>query len=1289
MEYLRLTYLPFRKIVLSSQLKSTLQPLFTNSYLMSEWAVEFEIWRKTDDQPLLEKLKNWVDQCTLKETAAQSSFENTFFAELWGYVHSGTQAKGLGFTLWPQYPIQKAGQGGGTGQADLSMGWFKHPKLPDTPQVLCEFKDIRSGLDAPQNRKGNTRSPVQQCADYLKYARDEHDPLGNEKLTPTWGIVSDMHEIRLYWRTRMHDQCQRFVISELLQSGKQAQQARFIFSRIFHSDWLLDKGNGAPLLKLLSGQRLREKSLEKTFYFEYRAYREHLFNSLLAANPAYQTKPRDLVKLTQKLLDRFLFILFCEDMGAHLHYPVNLLRELLIDTCKSNFFEADSSLLWSVHIKRLFECMRDGKAFSGHRINRFNGGLFAENDDIDKLVVPDGVFCQQGQSQNLSGHPLTLLYFSANYNFGIEEGGDRAIGLYTLGRIFEQSITDLEILEAEAANAPSLMKLGKRKTDGVYYTPEWVTAYIVEETLGLRIKELRGQLPPRPETEQVEADHTKTGKFKNKGCPSACYFKAFDTYEQKLGELKILDPACGSGAFLIQALKRLVSEYEWIATERSYVSYTFKQTVLFDMARTYREILAKNLYGVDVNAESVEITKLALWLHTAMPGKPLSTLDNHIVCGNSLVDHDIEQTIGPISDEQRKRINPFNYRSVFSQVFDTGGFDVIIGNPPYIKLQNMRQIQQEATEYWSAAKAADGTPKFHSAQTGNYDIYVLFIEQGVKLLTTQGRMGYIAPSVWAVNEYGEGLRGYLASTGNFDRWVDFNDFQIFDEAITYTALQFFSGKATDGIRAFFAPRGNEDISSLDWNEISPLPHSSLPQGTAWEFMPEADRLLIEKLRGRCKTLEQSSQNIMVGIQTSADSIYHLQRISPGKYRSFADKLNPIEVEIEDALMRPLVSGPEAKRYQSPRTDTWLLFPYDLSGEKPALRSAESMQLLFPKGWSYLCLHEKILRGRENGKMDRDSWFGYVYPKNLDKQECEKLIVAQTVPSMRVCFDHASEFYLNNVRVNGILPKGGNGWFLLGILNSPVADYVFRRTAKVKEGGFFEANKQFIAPIPIPDASPRQEQQVGQMATQIQGLHTAYRDKLIVMSQRIGASQLSTSPKSHDWLFGDTVKSDFIREHAKEKYPELKGAALTRWVNAEQELVLAGKLEALSCRLRPGVQLTIEQEKGCVRLKADGIPALEAFLLEKEGETNNWIAAQWRHVIRTTSITPSLTARKLLDALLNLKACSIDALRNQIIALDGELSELASQIAIKESEINALIYSLYELSPEDILHIETN
>lgn len=1266
-----------------------LQPLFTNSYLMSEWAVEFEIWRKTDDQPLLEKLQNWVDQRTLKETAAQSSLENTFFSDLWGYVHPGKQAKGLGFTLQPQYPIQKAGQGGGTGQADLAMGWFNHPKLPHTPQVLCELKDIRSGLDTPQNREVNTRSPVQQCADYLKYARDQHDPLGNEKITPTWGIVSDMHEFRLYWRVRMHDQCQRFVISELLQRGEQAQQARFIFSRIFHSDWLLDKGNGAPLLKLLSGQRLREKSLEKTFYFEYRAYREHLFNSLLAANPAYQTKPRDLVKLTQKLLDRFLFILFCEDMGAHLHYPVNLLRELLIDTCKSDFFEADSSLLWSVHIKRLFECMRDGKAFSGHRINRFNGGLFAENDDIDKLVVPDGIFCQQGQSQNLSGHPLTLLYFSANYNFGIEEGGDRAIGLYTLGRIFEQSITDLEILEAEAANAPSLMKLGKRKTDGVYYTPEWVTAYIVEETLGLRIKELRGQLPPRPETKQVEADHTKTGKFKNKGCPSACYFKAFDTYEQKLGELKILDPACGSGAFLIQALKRLVSEYEWIATERSYVSYTFKQTVLFDMARTYREILANNLYGVDVNAESVEITKLALWLHTAMPGKPLSTLDNHIVCGNSLVDHDIEQTIGPISDEQRKRINPFNYQSAFSQVFDAGGFDVIVGNPPYIKLQNMRQIQQEATKYWATVKGADGTPKFRSAQTGNYDIYLLFIEQSLRLLKPSGLMGIIAQYAWVVTEYGEGLRELLSKTKQLDRWVDFRGFQIFDEATTFTALQFFCGRPTKGVRVHFAPSGNEDLVSLDWENQSTRTYSSLPESGVWEFMPEADRLLIEKLRGRCKTLAQSSQNIMVGIQTSADSIYHLQRISPGKYRSFADKLNPIEIEIEDALMRPLVSGPEAKRYRSPRTDTWLLFPYDLSGEKPALRSVESMQQLFPKGWAYLKQHETLLRNREKGSFNNDSWYQFGRNQNIDKQDLAKLIVAQTVPSMRVCFDHASEFYLNNVRVNGILPKGGNGWFLLGTLNSPVVDFVFRRIAKVIEVNKFEANKQFIAPLPIPHATTKQEATISELAMQLQILHTAHRDKLISISQRLGASQLSTNTKSYDWLFGDTVKPEFIRAGAKKKFPELNGAPLKRWVNIEQESVLTGKLEALSSRLRPSVQLTIEQEKGCVRLKADGIPALEAFLLEKEGETNDWVAAQWRHVIRTTSITPSLTARKLLDALLNLKTCSIDALCNQIIALDGELSELASQIAIKESEMNALIYSLYELSPEDILHIESN
>lgn len=1258
------------------------QALFADSYLMAVWAHDFERWRQHDDALLVRRLQNWLDQTNRKETAAQSSFEQTFFVELWGYSQAGTMDRASGYTLRTQYPIKGAGERGGTGQADLAIGWFDDPQLPAIPQVLCEFKDIRSSLDAPQNR-ANSRSPVEQCADYLKFARDQHDPHGNQKITPTWGILTDMREFRLYWRARMPGQFQRFVITDLLAPGSKAQQQRFLFARMLHRDWLLDRGNGSPLLQLLSGQRVQEKALEKQFYFEYRAYREHLYKVLLAHNPAYASRPRELVRLTQKLLDRFIFILFCEDMGAHLDYPVNLLRELLIEACGGQFFDPDDNDLWTGKVKRLFACMRDGQPFAGKHINRFNGGLFAENDDLDGLSVPNAVFCLPGQGQTLTGHPLTLLYFSASYNFGLDGDGDRAIGLYTLGRIFEQSITDLEILEAQAANAPSLMKLGKRKTDGVYYTPEWVTAYIVEETLGLRLRELRASLPSSPSAEQIDADHTKTGKFRNKDTLSAHYFSALSAYGDQLRQVRVLDPACGSGAFLIQALTRLVAEHEWLETEKSRVSYAHKQSGLFDLARAYREVLSHNLYGVDVNAESVEITKLALWLHTAVPGKPLSALDSHIVCGNSLVDSSIEQFLGDLTEEQRARINPFDYASAFADVCAAGGFDVVIGNPPYIKLQNMRQVQPEATDYWANARQPDGQPRFRSAQTGNYDIYVLFIEQGLRLLKPTGHLGYIAPSVWAVNEYGEGLRELLAETRQLDRWVDFKDHQIFDEAITYSALQFFTGCPQVNVRLHPAPAGSEDVLGLDWAAVSSVPYEELKPAQAWEFIAENDRMLIEKLRTNCTTLEATCNGIMVGIQTSADSIFHLERLAPGRYRSFADKHHPVEVVIEDALMRPLVSGPEAKRYQSPATQTWLLFPYRLEGDTPKLFTEQEMQEQFPCGWKYLQTHEAALRGRESGKMDKPSWYGYVYPKNLNKQEMPKLIVGQTVPNMRVCFDEQGDCYLNNVRVNGILPKEQNGWFLLGILNGPVADFVFRRTAKTKEGGYFEANKQFIAPLPIPPATPEEQSQVAEAARHLQSLHTELRDKKAQLTTCLAAPQLGNDAKTYAWLFGASVDPEKIAASIAKTMPDLRGAKLKREAKVQAEQALTAQLAGLASRLRPGA-LTLEQQPGQIHLQADGIRMLTAYV---DASESDFIAAQWRHVLRTTNITPGLSARKLLDALLALKACDLEPLRKQMLSLDSDLQSLERDIADAERNLNGLIYRLYDLSAVEIQQVE--
>lgn len=1289
---------------------TTPTPLFSHAFLMSCWSADYAAYCTGDaDTQLLASLKNWAEKDFQKETGAEGGFLDVFFVELWGYARSGKQEKAAGYTLAQQFAIEKAGQNGGVGKADAAMGWFGASTLPDTPQILCEFKDIRSALDAKQNRKGNDRSPVQQCADYLHFAKRQFTPYGTEKIQPIWGIVSDMNEFRLYWNARMPHQYERFVIKRkslaetgvvLLDSGEKARQQRFLFSRLFHADWLLNRGNEPPLLGLLSMQRIQEKALEKTFYFEYRAYRDALFKTLLAHNPAYQQQPRQLVRLTQKLLDRLLFVLFCEDMGAHLQFPVNLLSKLLSEDSQKTDYLSEAADVWNSSVLPLFKSMRNGGIFRSHPISRFNGGLFAADSDLDDLHVPNRVFFvpfQGADDATLLKHKDTLLYFSANYNFGIEEGGERAIGLYTLGRIFEQSITDLEIMEAEAANQDSLMKLSKRKTDGVYYTPEWVTAYIVEETLGLRLRELHHTLGLSAfetlDDVQIASDHTQpTSKkdiprLKKQHSLTRQYFELLDAYEQQLGSLKVLDPACGSGAFLIQALKRLLQEHEWIASEKSRVNYEFRQVAVFDKAKAYREILAKNLYGVDVNAESVEITKLALWLHTVMPGQPLSSLDGNILCGNSLVDWDINRAEKPLSDAQLERINPFSYHEAFAEVFAAGGFDVIIGNPPYIKLQNMRRIQPEATDYWVQAKNPDGSVKFRSVQTGNYDIYLPFIEQSVGLLHPDGRMGLIAPNVWAVNDYGQGLREVLHETRRMDRWVDFKSYQIFDEAITYTALQFFTGKAVDGIKLHFAPNGGDDLSSLDWSQVNALPYDNLPTADAWQFMPEPERRLIEKLNTTCKRLDDPAITtaIFQGFKTSGDDLYIGKVVAEGEFAfSFAKEIIENR-KIEDAPMFPVISGNEAKRYEAPKTDKSIFVPYSVKADAVKPLEKSEIQEQYPQLWKYLSERESQFKARENGKMKSNSqWWSYIYPKNIRFMRMKKLLVAGTAPELRVSVDSTGEFAFMGGRVYGILPANDSDLnFFAGLLNSPVLSFIFKRIARPKSGGYFDAETQFLAPLPIPNADQEQKKQVAELAETLQELHTAYRDELQKLEKRLSAAQMTDNTKTPQWIWATLPDEKQLKASDAAKATGLKGKALTDWAKAQYQTALAQKLEKLTVNLNPSLKLTVRYEDGELRLLANGTPAFDSLFIDAA----DLIAVQWKYVIRSTNITPSVTAEKLLGELLKLKTTDNDSLRKQIIALDKKLDELQVGIEAKEREMNAVVYGLYGLTREEVLQVE--
>ena len=268
----------------------------SKAFLRSVWALEYEAFKASEEEAALtDRLRRWSGRRDLRETFAEAAFIQEFFHDTWGYEQTGQAGTEAGvFTLWPKFAIAGAGERGGTGEADLAIGFFRKVAPNPIPQVLCEFKDIRSDLDAPQRRKGNNRSPVRQCLDYLGYARRGLFPA--DPILPIWGIVTDMNEFRLYWFDKAHHQSLRFTIlatdllkgPSLIANTEAARFDRFLFRKVFHRETLISETGRCALLTLIERQRFRDREFEKSFYDEYRRFRERLYVELLK-----EERPRD------------------------------------------------------------------------------------------------------------------------------------------------------------------------------------------------------------------------------------------------------------------------------------------------------------------------------------------------------------------------------------------------------------------------------------------------------------------------------------------------------------------------------------------------------------------------------------------------------------------------------------------------------------------------------------------------------------------------------------------------------------------------------------------------------------------------------------------------------------------------------------------------------------------------------------------------------------------------------------------------------------------------------------
>jgi type I restriction-modification system DNA methylase subunit len=740
------------------------------------------------------------------------------------------------------------------------------------------------------------------------------------------------------------------------------------------------------------------------------------WRNLLAKDIASNNRDIDIYQLNeavQKIIDRIIFLRIAEDRGIEFY-------ETLKRTIESkNTYE----LLINV-----FKRAQD----------KYNSNLFDFSADnlTTRLKISDKVL------DRIIG---TLYYPKSPYEFSV-------IGVEILGSVYEQFLGKV-IRLTKGHNAIIEEKPEVKKSGGVYYTPQYIVDYIVTNTIGDLII---GKTP------------------------------------KEISKLKIVDPACGSGSFLIGAYNFLLDWHLKYYVEND-IDKNLKSKLLYkDIDGNFllstaekKRILLNNIHGVDIDSQAVEVTKLSLALKMLenensesintqlkfFADRILPDLGSNIKYGNSLVESDYynNKNLTLFSDDEIRKVNAFDWKEEFAEVFKQGGFDAVIGNPPYIRIQVMKEWALEQVEYFRH--------KYQAATKGNYDIYVVFIEKTLALLNNRGKLGYILPHKFLNAQYGQPLRGLISQGKHLSKIVHFGDQQVFDNATTYTCLLFLSKHSQnefeftkiDNLEKWRNPGLNEVHKVTDTTGM--IKSASLTP-MEWNFHIGKDAKLVKRLSQIQPKLGDVA-SIFVGLQTSADKIYVLEEVakSDNTYVNVKDKNGKLW-KLEKEIVKPFLNDSTVTTFVRPTSRHWLIFPYHFIGDKVILISEKELSEKFPNAWSYLEENSKDLRNRESGKANTPQWYGYLYRKNLTLFEQPKLIVQVISLFGRYALDE------NNLYFTG----GGNGpyygvfwnesysnhsiYYLQALLNSKLLDNYLHKISSPFRGGYWSYGKRFIEQLPI-------------------------------------------------------------------------------------------------------------------------------------------------------------------------------------------------------------------------------
>ena len=578
-----------------------------------------------------------------------------------------------------------------------------------------------------EKRKNGKQSPVEQATNYASI-----------KEATKWAIVSNYDEFRLF-NPSYNEKYISFKFRQL-EDENVLKKFLLIFSKIS----LIDLDIPRTLLK---ETRVIERDLEDEFYQLYSETRLMLIKELEFSSE--DINRLEAIRLAQLILNRFIFLCFAEDIFL---IPSETIADVLITPIRHrNLFEFT---MWD-RLNELFRFVDKGN--EERKIHAFNGGLFKENlrhleirDKIDDVSFFDD--CRTTWTFNdkyedieklLDVYKDTLnpiyknLLTISSFDFGSE------LSVNILGHIFENSISDIEELKDDNSE--------QRKKDGVFYTPEYITEYICRNTI----------IPYLSLSGNAKTVHELIGEYENSN--------KLEDLDYKLENIKIIDPACGSGSMLNKAVDILLEIHKALYDSKYEGDSSLDR--FYDTLEHRRKIILNNIYGADLNEESVEITKLSLFLKLATTsglkqGFRLPNLDKNIKCGNSIIDDN--NVVGDSS---------FKWEVEFKEIFDEGGFDIVIGNPPYITPslgKKQKTLTDEEIKYLEE--------KYESYEyKGN--TYVIFIEKGIDILKEYGILSYITPNTLLTNYNYKNIRNILLDRTSIKELVKIED-KVFRDAET-------------------------------------------------------------------------------------------------------------------------------------------------------------------------------------------------------------------------------------------------------------------------------------------------------------------------------------------------------------------------------------------------------------------------------------------------------------------------------------------------------------------------